>query len=71
MSANRISKYLRENQPELVSNTIPAGFVVVPASLMQNPVALSTSQQLHLQALAAALAQAERNFLAIMRSLRN
>lgn len=71
MLTNRISKYLPEGRSIPTSGAVPAGFVPVSASLLQEPAALSTALQLHSMAYSAALAQAEERFLGIMRSLMN
>ncbi|WP_437230497.1 hypothetical protein SH661x_001998 [Planctomicrobium sp. SH661] len=70
MAKNRISQYFTNAQSQTVLPIVPEGFIMIPVGTVPQS-ALSMTQQLHQQALAAALQEAERKFQAIMNSLVN
>jgi len=70
MSTNRITRYFRDELPA-ASSLLPPGFVMVPVNLVSASVSPTMVQQLHLQALSAAIVQVEEQFEKLMRSLRN
>jgi len=77
MPTNRISRYFHVAPPSASvlhahpAGFVPAGFVMVPGSLVPASTTLPAVQQLHAQALSAAVEQAREKFLVLMRSLRN
>jgi|GEM_PF-4928451 hypothetical protein len=76
MATNRISRYFAASSEIRSQNSTtlaspPSGFVLLPAGLVGNPAMFPAIQDLHENALRAAVAESEARFLKIMESLQN